>query len=175
MIKPDNIIEIFLQPGDFYFGDRYTRIRTLLGSCIAITLWHSELLIGGMCHFMLPSRGEKRAVQPDGRYGDEAIQMFLNEVTRHRTKPNEYIVKIFGGSKMFHHANVGAARVYNTADDVTQSCDDIACRNINMGLRLLNDNGFVISSKDLGGTYSRHVILDIWNGDVWLRKNNSNA
>jgi Chemotaxis protein; stimulates methylation of MCP proteins len=51
------IMEIFLQPGDWYFGDRDTRIRTLLGSCIAITIWHPRLLVGGMCHFLLPGRG----------------------------------------------------------------------------------------------------------------------
>ena len=175
MIKPDNTIEIFLQPGDFYFGDRYTRIRTLLGSCIAITIWHPKLLIGGMCHFMLPSRSVKRAVQLDGRYGDEAIQMFLNEVTRHRTKPNEYIVKIFGGSKMFHHSRADISCTYNLCTDMTQSCDNIACRNIIKGLGVLEDFGFVIASRDLGGRFSRHVILDIWSGDVWLRKNNSNT
>ena len=27
MRKPNGIIEIFLQPGELYFGDRYTRIR----------------------------------------------------------------------------------------------------------------------------------------------------
>ena len=28
MKRPSHVIEIFLQPGDFYFGDRDTRIRT---------------------------------------------------------------------------------------------------------------------------------------------------
>ena len=52
-------IDVFLQPGDFYFGEAGTRIRTLLGSCVAITLWHPILHIGGMCHIMLPERGER--------------------------------------------------------------------------------------------------------------------
>ena len=57
MRKPPHVIEIFLQPGDFYFGDKDTRIRTILGSCVSITLWHPTRLIGGMCHFLLPFRG----------------------------------------------------------------------------------------------------------------------
>ena len=48
MKKPADAIEIFLHPGEFYFGDRHTRIRTLLGSCVSIILWHPRLLIGGM-------------------------------------------------------------------------------------------------------------------------------
>ena len=55
MRKPKGVIEVFLQPGELYFGDRYTRLRTLLGSCVSIVLWHREALLGGMCHYMLLS------------------------------------------------------------------------------------------------------------------------
>jgi chemotaxis protein CheD len=69
-------LNVFLQPGDFHFGAGRTRISTLLGSCISITLWHPARLIGGMCHFMLPSRGLPAGVPLDGRYADEALAMF---------------------------------------------------------------------------------------------------
>ena len=72
----DDILDVFLQPGDFHFGAGRTRISTLLGSCISITLWHPARLIGGMCHFMLPSRGLPAGVPLDGRYADEALAMF---------------------------------------------------------------------------------------------------
>ena len=47
---------VFLHPGECYFGGGPTRIATLLGSCVSITVWHPRLLVGGMCHYMLPSR-----------------------------------------------------------------------------------------------------------------------
>ena len=76
-----NTIEIFLQPGEFWFGDRDTRIRTLLGSCVSITMWHPRLRIGGMCHFMLPERGARaHADGLDGRYAGDAIELFLREL-----------------------------------------------------------------------------------------------
>jgi len=56
MADPDGILEIFLGPGDLFFGDRDTRIRTLLGSCVAVTLWHPRAKLGGMCHFVVPTR-----------------------------------------------------------------------------------------------------------------------
>lgn len=81
MKKPAHVVEIFLQPGESYFGDKNTRIRTLLGSCVSITLWHPHLLIGGMCHYLLPDRGGKSSTgELDGRYADEAIQILLKEV-----------------------------------------------------------------------------------------------
>jgi hypothetical protein len=48
-------------------------LRTLLGSCVAITLWHPTRRIGGMCHFLLPERKRRTNEPPDGRYGDEAV------------------------------------------------------------------------------------------------------
>jgi hypothetical protein len=68
--KPEFFIDIFLQPGEFYFGDHETRIRTLLGSCVAITMWHPRLRIGGMCHYLLPMhRGRSGKTELDGRGG----------------------------------------------------------------------------------------------------------
>ena len=44
MHAPDDILEIFLGPGEFYFGEGKTRIRTLLGSCVAIPVrWDRPL------------------------------------------------------------------------------------------------------------------------------------
>jgi chemotaxis protein CheD len=74
MHKPVHVIEIFLQPGDLYFGDRDNRIRTVLGSCVSLTFWNPNLLVGGMCHYMLPSRSQERRMSGDlpldGRYAD---------------------------------------------------------------------------------------------------------
>jgi hypothetical protein len=38
---PDTkVIDIFLMPGDVFVGDEQYRVRTLLGSCVSVTLWH---------------------------------------------------------------------------------------------------------------------------------------
>src|SRR3954447_16549729 len=101
MRRPANLIEIFLQPGECYFGDRYTRIRTLLGSCVAITLWHPKLLIGGMCHYLLPQRPGAQPAILSGKYADEAMRLLLGEIKRANTSPQDYEVKMFGGGNMF--------------------------------------------------------------------------
>ena len=103
MHSPEHILDVFLQPGDFFWGDSTTRIRTILGSCVSICLWHPKLREGGMCHFMLPSRGhsEKPMSPLNGRYADEAWDMFLKEIKKNNTRIQDYMVKIFGGSSMF--------------------------------------------------------------------------
>ena len=52
----ETINAVVLRPGDFYFGGGRTRISTLLGSCVSITLWHPQRHVGGMCHYLLARR-----------------------------------------------------------------------------------------------------------------------
>lgn len=97
-------MEIFLQPGDHYFADRDTRIRTVLGSCVSMTFWHPHLLVGAMCHYMLPERGSERQDSerpaPDGRYADEAIALLLKKMDVVGASHKEYQVKLFGGGNI---------------------------------------------------------------------------
>lgn len=48
--------EVYLLPGEYFVGDARYRIRTVLGSCVSITLWHRPLRIGAMSHFLLSER-----------------------------------------------------------------------------------------------------------------------
>ena len=157
MIAPDGVMDVFLQPGDFFFGDELTRVRTLLGSCVAITLWHPHKRIGGMCHYMLPTRARPDAAAPlDGRYADEAVALFLDEVGAAWTSPQEYVVKIFGGGRQFTQwAPEAGVRV--------------ADRNVEVGLELLAHHRLPVTAQHLGGNGHRQVILDLWSGDVWVK------
>jgi chemotaxis protein CheD len=157
VIAPGGVMDVFLQPGDFFFADELTRIRTLLGSCVAITLWHPHRRIGGMCHYMLPSRARPDpAAELDGRYADEAVALFLDELSAARTSPQDYVVKIFGGGRQFTEwAPAAGMRV--------------ADRNVEVGLELLAAHRLPVTAQHLGGTGHRQVILDLWTGDVWVK------
>ena len=156
---PIDALEIFLQPGEFYFGDGPTRIRTLLGSCVAIVLWQPRLRIGGMCHFMLPRRTHGKRGEPlDGRYAEEAMQMFMQELRRTATSPREYRTKLVGCGRMFALPPQPAGGI------------DICARNMEAARELIVHHGFSLHSQDLGGQGHRNVIFDLWTGDVWLRR-----
>lgn len=158
---PADVLEIFLQPGEFYFGENMTRIRTLLGSCVAITLWHPKLRVGGMCHYMLPRRPRRKgweAESPDGRYAEDAMKMFLQEIHCTRRHAAEFQVKLFGGGHMFKAAPAVDRR------------PTIAEENIEFGRTAIAHCGFKFSGEDLGGHGHRNVILDVWTGDVWVRQ-----
>lgn len=156
------ICNINLAPGGFYFGGAHTRIYTLLGSCVAITMWHPQKQIGGMCHYLLPSRGGNQRLA-QGYYADEAVDMFLGEVRKAMTKPNEYEVKVFGGGNMFDSSGNGPGNL------------SVPQNNIKTGCQLLKEYGFRVKATDLGGAFYRKIFLELWNGDVWVQRGSCKA
>ena len=157
-MEPFQPLEIFLQPGDYYFGDRDTRIRTVLGSCVSLTFWHPKLLVGGMCHYMLPSRDSERpsGAGPDGRYADEVIALMMREIDAVGASHKEYQVKLFGGGNMFPETS-------------KESGTNVGRRNVETARMLVKKHGFVCMAEHLGGVGHRNIIFDVWNGDVWVR------
>ncbi len=152
----DNFLEVFLNPGEFYFGEGSVRVSTLLGSCVSFTLWHPLLRHGGICHYMLDSRGVMMGGF-NGKYADEALEMFMVELKRRKTHPAEYQVKMFGGGIMFKNKTTRPDQL------------DIGTRNVQEGLRLLDRFGFKLAAKHVGGFGHRRLMYDLWSGDVWMR------
>ncbi|GAA2596600.1 chemoreceptor glutamine deamidase CheD [Dactylosporangium fulvum] len=144
---------VFLKPGEFHFAGPGTRIATLLGSCVAVSLWHPRLRIGGMCHYMLPHHGRPAQVRAlDGRYATDAFELFRRELERTGTRPAEYEAKLFGGG----------AQVLR---------DGVARANVAAGLSLLDRHGFTVVARHLGGTGARRLRFDLATGDVWMYHN----
>lgn len=156
MHKPAHPMEIFLQPGEVYFGGRDTRIRTLLGSCVAVVMWHPDLLVGGMCHYMLPTQLGKTRRELNGCYADEAMELMLREIRAAGTQPRDYQVKLFGGGHMFSaHQAV--------------SSNHVGAKNVEVARRLIKQHGFTSIAEHLGGIGHRNIFFDIWSGHVWVR------
>jgi len=157
MRKPDGVVEIFLQPGEYYFGDRYTRIRTLLGSCVSLVFWHPERLLGGMCHYLLPTRGRPPEDGLEGRYGDEAIALMLAEIRASGSRPADYRVRVFGGSDMF-------------PGFTARSATPIGRRNVEAARHLIDAHQLRCVASHVEGSGHRHLLFDIWSGHVTMKQ-----
>lgn len=152
---PDSDIQtIVLHAGDFHFGGGKTRISTLLGSCVSITLWHPRLLVGGMCHYMMGERPRRGDAPLDGRYASDAFTLFLQNFARTGTHPHEYQAKLFGGGNMF-------------SNDQGKS-PEIGTRNIECGKHFLSQYNIPLISAHVGGSGRRKLHFDLWTGNVWL-------
>ena len=154
----EDLIDIFLQPGELFVGDQDYQIRTILGSCVSITLWHPGARMGGMSHFLLPTRSGAGAGQErDGRYGDEALQLMVSELQKYGVRPAECEAKVFGGGNMFP----GRARAGSM---------HVGQRNGEAARELLQALGIPVVSESLFGNGHRQIIFDVSNGDVWSRQ-----
>jgi len=148
--------EVILQPGDYFFGAEDIQIKAFLGSCIAITLWHPQHKLGGMCHFMLPSRGTMASTL-DGRYGDEAVALLQQAIARYPAPLREYEAKLFGGGNMFGEPQY------------LQSDRNVAAKNIQAAWQLTCALGVDIKAHHLGHSGHRSLIFELHSGNVWLR------
>jgi chemotaxis protein CheD len=148
--------EIMLMPGELFFGKDVPCVRTLLGSCVAVTLWSPKVRIGGMCHFLLPSRTRPANTPRDGKYGDEAIGMLVDAIKRTGGKPSDFEAHLYGGA--------------DTMPDLERSMRYVGERNIEMGWKLIDDFGFQLVGVDVGENIPRVVRMSLLTGQVEMSR-----
>lgn len=151
--------EVVLQPGDFYFGEAPTRIKTLLGSCIAVTMWHARIARGGMVHCLLPTRGAgSGALELSGRFVDEGLRWLLREAVRSGIDPGQCEFKLFGGSNMFAAFGLDHGRRVPIGE-----------ANATKAVEMMERLGLCIRVKEVGGSVHRALVFDLASGNVWVR------
>lgn len=157
---PRKPIDVFLQPGEYFVGPAGYRIRTVLGSCVSMTLWSPLQRIGAMSHFLLASRGvacDGLAIALDPKYGDEVLELMLHKLARMKVKASQCQAKIFGGGDMFPS--------YKSNASLT-----VGRRNGEAARSLLLAHGIELISESLFGEGHRQIVFDIGSGHVWSRQ-----
>lgn len=147
---------LMLMPGQMAFGQATSTLRTLLGSCVSITLWHPQRRMGGMCHFLLPQRARRAGDRPDGRYGDEAVEQMVHQLRRAGTRPEEYVAHLYGGA--------------DTLPEASGVRFNVGERNIELAWRLIDRHGFQLQGVDVGEDMPRRVVLDLATGAVEMAR-----
>jgi chemotaxis protein CheD len=150
------MIDVFLMPGDYFVGTERHRIRTLLGSCVSITLWHPDRRIGAMSHFLVTERGQRADAGLNGRYGEDAMILMLTELRARGIDPAACQAKVFGGGIMF-------------PDLERRGHDGVGRKNGEAAERLLAQHKIPIVSESRFGIGHRHIIFNVRTGDVWVR------
>ena len=92
---------VHLAPGDFISGTAQDRtVITVLGSCVAMVLWHAPSRFFACCHFVCVSNNQPQAGSylPDGRYGDQILPHFLQLLQKKQIPLAEVQVRLCGGA-----------------------------------------------------------------------------
>ncbi|POZ62120.1 chemotaxis protein CheD [Chromobacterium alticapitis] len=148
---------VFLHPGEWHFGGGETRIRTLLGSCVSIVLWHPQARIGGMCHYLLAQRNHRRTETLSGRYGDEAMLLLLREILASGLPLQEFQARLIGGASMMLSSE-------------RKLSHDVPTRNISQARAMVKQLGLRLHGEELGGSCPRLVLFEVASGHVWIKQ-----
>lgn len=152
--------DIHVHPCEIWFGGGPTRLRTLLGSCVAITLWHPLLRLGGLCHFMVSrSPAVARRAGREGCYAESAMVLLQQKIAATGHRPEEFEAKLFGGGMMF------------ACPDTPRQClsHRVQIYNIAAARALTQQYGHPVVAEHLGGQGHRQLIFDVETGLVWLK------
>ena len=158
VILPD----LNLQPGELYLARSPAILRTILGSCVAVTVWSARLGAGAMCHGVLPRCPR---VWPPGsglsdghRYVDFCIRYMAHLFETMGARRNELEVKVFGGADVL------------PVDTARTGRPTVGAQNCKAAVEVLAEEGLKVSASDLGGVRGRRIHFHTGTGEVLLHR-----
>jgi chemotaxis protein CheD len=146
-----------IYPGEYCVLSCDELIGTVLGSCVAVCLHDPKRGISGLNHFMLPGTISKSDIFKDrsARYGITAMNELFNEMKKKGTHKKDLIAKIFGGGTLLN---------------MDKNLNSVPLSNVRLAKILLELEDIPITEMDVGGSYTRKVMVDTITGIVYLRK-----
>jgi chemotaxis protein CheD len=142
-------------PGELYTPEMPTIVTTVLGSCVAITMFGKRLGLGSICHAMLPKNplsNEKDAF----RYVDSSIRYMIEDLETAGVRKDEIEVKIMGGADVLERIDYSPASVGQ--------------QNIKEAMDIIRQEGLNLTACDVGGETGRKVVFYAHTGRVLLKK-----
>jgi chemotaxis protein CheD len=152
-VTKNNLGADFLLPvGDVYFGKSPGVIKTLLGSCVAVTVWNETYQVGGMCHYLLATTNNPLESN-NYRYGMYALDYLYQNMIKY-SPANEFELRLFGGGK-----------IYPTKQALT-----IGESNVAFAKQWLNTHDLNLAKEDVLGSICRTIIFNLSNGLVTMQR-----
>lgn len=155
--------QVFLKPGEIYFAERPTLISTLLGSCVAVTMFCPGLRTGAICHGLLPAcKGKKPCERLEFcregvRYVDCSIMRMLGWFMEYGITREEIDVKVFGGSDILSAPEI-------------KTETSVGRQNIAVAFEVIEKEMLSVSAVDVGGLQGRKILFSSNTGEVFLKR-----
>ena len=156
-----DVAEVYLQPGESHLARSPAIIRTILGSCVGVSLWSAKLGAGALCHAQLPRCPTPSRVPLSlavgRRYVDFAIRDLARQFDNLGAARSEIQVKLFGGADVL--------LVTNAASRPT-----VGRLNCEAAIEVVEAEGFKVTASSLGGTSGLNIQFNTKTGEILLRR-----
>jgi len=136
--------------GQAVAGRTPQRMKSVLGSCVGLALYHPRHKAGALAHIVLPD-SDGRAGLP-GKFADTAIPYMLEILREMGVASAGLTAKFAGGANMF--GGPGPLQIGDA--------------NVEAVIEGLKSAGIRVSGKDIGGTAGRRVTFDCSSGEMLI-------
>lgn len=127
-----------------YASHDNTLIKTVLGSCVSISVWDQRKKFGGMNHYIYPKRdGKERST----KFGDVACPYLIKLMQDLGSSISDLVVNVVGGA---------SSPVINS---------DIGSSNIQIAQSVLDRYSLPVGIWDVGGVMGRKVLFNTATGE----------
>lgn len=153
---------VYLKPGELLVTHDPTQVTTVLGSCVAVTMFSPRLRFAAICHAMLPEPKDDRLRatkdHPERfKYLSEAIPFMAERFRMLGIVSHEVEVKVFGGGNVLG------------LEESDQRRKLVGNVNIDIAQAILKAESLSIKAGNVGGEVGRKILFNTQTGEVLHR------
>jgi chemotaxis protein CheD len=142
---------VYLTPGQLVATAEPCRLKTVLGSCVSVTLFDPHARAGGLNHFLLPGSAPD---ENSGRYGQGALDTLLGRLLRLGCTTRNLQAGVFGG-----------ACVLRELSDLMH----LGERNVAFAVQWLERERIPVVARDVLGKQARRLEFSVADGSTHVR------
>jgi len=154
----DAIPQIHIGIGEAHLARSPAILKTVLGSCVGVTFWNPRLVVGALCHGLLPNCREMASAVDGYRFVEFAIRDLARKFDALGIHRSEVQIKVFGGAEQFPSSASDPPRI------------SVGDKNWRTAMEVLRDEHFIVSACDVGGSAGRFVEFNTMTGKVNVRR-----
>lgn len=162
MSGTEETLAVYLRPGQLFSGHRHALIETILGSCVALTMFHRASRCAAICHAVMPACSEKGECTSlcgsYSRYTECVIRRMGEWFFRQGIGAGYIEVKLFGGSDGLRTSPIGT------------SLPGVGRRNVQQALDSIERQRLLLKASDVGGIEGRKLLFDTNTGEVMVKR-----
>jgi len=145
-------VDLFLAPGQLTVQTRALKIKTIVGSCVAVCLYDPQARIGGLNHYLLARPGPSDPA--DTRFGTCAMEQLVARMRQAGARLPRLQAAVVGGG---HPIDL-------------EHADRIGAENVAVALAVLNAHHIRVVRQETGGDHGRKLLFDTGTGELLVRR-----
>ena len=160
-VEPPKLAPIHLKPCELVVSKEPCEVTTVLGSCVAVTMFNARSGLAAICHAMLPAPGQGRCPGANShdpyKFVSCVVPAMADTFRRVGLNPAEIEVKMFGGANLINRHS----------GRICTNC--VGPSNVRLASLLLEQENLRVCASNVGGCRGRKIVFNTLTGEVMHR------